>query len=400
MSTPFSRTTRSLQTHTAWPAVIAWTLAAALLAAWSAWFVLGEVTLHELSPRARVEVRQAAHALSAPGPGRVLKTHLLLGQTVAAGELLVEMDASAEGLRLAEARARLQALGAQLAALRREIDARQQASTPGRQAAEAALQGAQARTREASAALDHATDQERRLREEAAAGSVAAVEALAARAEVLKLAAAREALAAEARRLDASRASQAAEQRAQIDALLRQAAALEGELAGGAQAIDGLLLAIERLRLRAPVAGRIGEIAPLRAGDVVGAGQKFASIIPGGELIVVADFDPRAVLGRVQPGQPARLRLDGFPWTQYGSLAATVSRVAGEIRDGQVRVEFTADPAPPGRQPSSLPLQHGLPGTVEIDIERVSPAVLVLRASGQWMAGATAAPPALAKSAL
>ena len=80
----------------------------------------------------------------------------------------------------------------------------------------------------------------------------------------------------------------------------------------------------------------------------------------------MTDFPP-AVLGRIQPGQPARLRLDGFPWMQYGAVSATVASVASEVRDGWVRVELAVRPdaAPP------IPLQH------------VSPATLLLRTAGR-----------------
>ena len=79
----------------------------------------------------------------------------------------------------------------------------------------------------------------------------------------------------------------------------------------------------------------------------------------------MAEFLPAVALGRVRAGQPARLRLDSFPWTQYGSLATTVSRVASEVRDGRVRVELTVASQPTAR----LPLQHGLRGTVEVEVE-------------------------------
>jgi membrane fusion protein (multidrug efflux system) len=136
------------------------------------------------------------------------------------------------------------------------------------------------------------------------------------------------------------------------------------------------------------VAGTVGDVAPLHAGDMVGAGQKFATVVPAGALFAVADFEPRAVLGRVHAGQRARLRLDGFPWTQFGSLPLTVSRVASEIRDGRIRVEFRPD----GAWPTGMPLQHGLPGAIEVTLDRVAPAVLVLRASGQMLANASPAP--------
>jgi membrane fusion protein (multidrug efflux system) len=104
-------------------------------------------------------------------------------------------------------------------------------------------------------------------------------------------------------------------------------------------------------------------------------------VVPAGTLRVVAAFLPAVAVGRVQPGQAARLRLDGFPWAQYGSLAATVTSVATEARDGVIRVELGLRSAPP----TAMPLQHGLPGTVEVEVDRVSPATLVLRAVGHHL---------------
>jgi membrane fusion protein (multidrug efflux system) len=52
-----------------------------------------------------------------------------------------------------------------------------------------------------------------------------------------------------------------------------------------------------------------------------------------------------------------------------------VSSVAGDPQEGQIRVELALD----RMQATSLPLQHGLPAEVDVEVERVSPAVLVLR---------------------
>jgi membrane fusion protein (multidrug efflux system) len=113
----------------------------------------------------------------------------------------------------------------------------------------------------------------------------------------------------------------------------------------------------------------------LRQGDTLGV------VVPEGALRVVAHFLPTTALGRVQPGQPAQLRLDGFPWAQYGSLAGTVSSVASEARDGVIRVELRLEPA----TSTAIPLQHGLPGTVEVEVERISPATMVLREAGKHL---------------
>jgi len=93
---------------------------------------------------------------------------------------------------------------------------------------------------------------------------------------------------------------------------------------------------------------------------------------------IVASFAPAVALGRIYPGLPATMRLDGFPWAQYGTIQATVRHVATKINDGSVQVEL-AIIAPPR---SFVPLQQGLPGEVEIELEQISPALLLLRAAG------------------
>jgi membrane fusion protein (multidrug efflux system) len=77
------------------------------------------------------------------------------------------------------------------------------------------------------------------------------------------------------------------------------------------------------------------------------------------------------------------MRLDGFPWAEYGTIQARVSRVGTEIRDNLVRVEFT----PELSSESHIIMQHGLPGSIEVSVEQVSPAVMILRAAGQLMSG-------------
>jgi len=65
-------------------------------------------------------------------------------------------------------------------------------------------------------------------------------------------------------------------------------------------------------------------------------GEKIASILPSGTLVVTAQFPPDAAFGRIRRGQSATVRLEGFPWAEFGSVPATVARVAhgkGDRRD-------------------------------------------------------------------
>ena len=116
------------------------------------------------------------------------------------------------------------------------------------------------------------------------------------------------------------------------------------------------------------------------AGSVVQAAQKLCVIVPAGSPRAVAQFSP-AVVGRLKSGQSARIRLAGFPWTQYGRLPASVTNIDTEPKDGLIRVELSLAPRPTSR----IPLDHGLTGSVEIEVDRISPAVLLLRAAGQYL---------------
>jgi membrane fusion protein, adhesin transport system len=359
--------------------MLAWSCAALLLTAWSAWFFWSDINVVEVSRAARVEVQQSASPVVAQTSGKIAGTTLSLGQEVHAGDILVRLDASAEELRLREEESRLKAFAPRITSLNAEIAAMGQASAGDRQTLIAAAQAAQFRTVEAGAAVEFAKDNERRMKEESSAGSVAQIDALRATAEAKKLTATRDSLAADARRIESDAKTRGLQHQVQLENLRRAIVTLEGERKTSEAAIARLKYDIDKRLIRAPIAGRIGDVAPLRLGAYLPEGQKLASVVPNGTLMIVADFAPGAALGRIQPGQLSSLRLDGFPWSQFGSVEARVTRVASEIRDQQVRVEFT----PIAPLPSKIVLQHGLPGTISVSLERASPARMVLRAVGQ-----------------
>jgi membrane fusion protein (multidrug efflux system) len=388
MATPFPRTLRSLAADGCRPQLAGLLVFTALLLAWLAWFVLAEVTVYEVSDEARLEADIAAHPIDAPALGRIVATRLLLGREVQAGEVLVELDADAQRFQLEEEGSRLAGLGPQLEALGAEAAAEERSLAQERQASLAALEEARAKSREAEALARIAEQERERAQSLHAAGNLAELDLLRSKAESERRRAAAESLGLAVERLGREQRTRDSDRMARIESLRREATRLEGLKATTAATVDRLKNEIERRRIRAPVSGRIGEVAELRVGSVVDEAQRLAAIVPPGELRVVAEFLPPAALGRIRPGQKARLRLEGFPWAQYGSLAATVSSVGSEIRGGRVRVELAVHPDPA----SAIPLQHGLPGAVEVNVERLPPASLVLRAAGRLVAGPGSAP--------
>jgi multidrug resistance efflux pump len=383
MPSPFFRSERFLESErfrrSAWGLLIA----AVLLSLWAAWFFRARVAVYAVSENADLEVDRAAHPVESQYSGRVISSTLALDREVSAGEVLIELDADMQKLQLAEERTKLGALGPQVQSLDDQITAEEHASEQQQQTAAVALEEARAHFREADAAAHLAESEAQRLSEMYTSGVLAKADYERAQANAAERRAAADSLRLAVDKLEQQRLTDVDDRNAHLDGLKSETNRLRGVEATTQASIKSLEDEVDRRFIRAPISGRLGEIANVRAGSVVREGDKLAAVVPEGDLRIVANFRPADALGRIQPGQPARLRLDGFPWTEYGSIGATVSHVGSEVRDGRIRVELAVNPHSANR----IPMQHGLPGTVQVQVERVSPASLVLRVVGRGLGG-------------
>ncbi|HEV8581240.1 MAG TPA: HlyD family efflux transporter periplasmic adaptor subunit [Thermoanaerobaculia bacterium] len=379
MASPFSRTLRALEAdgHRRWMAGLIPALL--LLSAWSVWFVRGKVAVYEVTDRAWLAVDREAHPIAAPVEGRVAAVRVVLGQAVRQGQVLIELEAEEQRARLDEERARRDALAGQTAALRQQIAAGGRFLAGQVGASRAAIEETRAKAREAEAAARLAEQEADRQARLLADGLVSAAEAERTRSAAEQRRAAADSLKQTLGRLAFEERSAEGERRGDVEELEQDLALLEGQASSSAATIRRLEREVGLRTLRAPVAGRVGQLAAVRVGSVVAAGEQLGMVVPQGELKAIAEFEPVSALGRIRPSQPARIVLSGFPSAQYGHLTARVARVASEPRDGRIRVELALRPD----RRSRLPLQHGLPGTVEVEVEKVSPAVLVLRTVGK-----------------
>ncbi len=139
------------------------------------------------------------------------------------------------------------------------------------------------------------------------------------------------------------------------------------------------LRALEADHSRLTLAALIAAIALIG----VWAGWFFAARMPVYQMSATADlsagnevtayFSPETA-NLAQRGQPAFIRLAGNP----ADIPAIVLEVGGGP-DGTTRVDLSP------RASFPLELQPGNIVQVEIQVERVSPAVLVLRAAGRFL---------------
>jgi multidrug resistance efflux pump len=379
----FSRTMRALDAEGISPTLLAIVLVAGLAGVWSGWLITARVPVYQSSAAARLEVERV-HPVAATVAGRVVSTALVLGREVKEGDVLLEVEAERERLETSEEKSRVTALGNAASELDSEIAAERQAIEAAQRAATAALTEARQRLSATEAAARRAQDRLARVLQLERQGLIAVAEAQDARAEDAARRADVAAAAAGIERLGAEQAAIERGRRARIAGLQRQRVELQGQQAVTQSSVTRFEREADRRRVRAPVSGRLGEVTSVQIGAVIRDGERLASIVPDGQVRIVAEFPPPA-LGRLKSGQRARVRLDGFPWTQYGYVESTVTSVASETREQRVRVELAVQPS----VAQTIPLQHGMPGVVEVEVERVAPVVLLIRSLGYTLSGRT-----------
>jgi membrane fusion protein (multidrug efflux system) len=379
VAAPFIQTTRALASERSHSTLIGLGAVLLVLAGWLIWFFGARVVVYETSQAARIEADRAAHAVDATVGGRIVAFHLALGASVAAGDVLVEIDSETQKRQLMAEKTRLAMMAPEVDALRRVLDARERSLQRDREATLTAMEEGRARQHEAEISAEYEKGELDRATRLFDGGLMSEMDLTRIKADARQRAAESEAMGLGVVRQMREQRTRDSRGVADLEDLRRELATVEGRQATTSATIDELAVEIDKRTIRAPIAGRIADVATVTEGAFVKEGDKLGAIVPQGDLRVVAQLAPFTAIGRVSPGQHARIRLDGYPWTQYGELHGSVTNVANEVRQGQVRVELTVLPDPRWR----VPLQHGMTCLVEIEVEQVTPASLVLRAAGK-----------------
>ena len=159
------------------------------------------------------------------------------------------------------------------------------------------------------------------------------------------------------------------DRKSKIEGLQREIAMLNGKISVAEKTIARLEQEIDNYIIRAPISGTIGEMLEIRPGSVVNMGDKLVSIVPTGEVMIIAHFSKEATVGRISPGQTAEMRLDAYPWMQFGTVKAQVANVGSESNNGKVRVDLTIR----AQEKPKFSIRHGLTGLVEVEVNRIKP---------------------------
>ncbi|MGL5872751.1 MAG: HlyD family efflux transporter periplasmic adaptor subunit [Xenococcaceae cyanobacterium] len=155
---------------------------------------------------------------------------------------------------------------------------------------------------------------------------------------------------------------------------------LEVEIAQlNGQAIDTknqLISARSKLKfnyLKAPVDGVISAFNIQNTGEVVQAGQTVAEIAPEGAPLVLSAVVPNREAGLIKENMPVKIKLDAFPYQDYGVVSGKVTNISADSKDdkklGEVyRVEVQLDRNYVFNERNKIEFKAGQTGNAEIII--------------------------------
>ena len=133
---------------------------------------------------------------------------------------------------------------------------------------------------------------------------------------------------------------------------------------------------LERLTIRAPVDGLVVLAEPIAAGDRIEPRQAICSIAATSVVSAEADFRNRDA-GKLRAGAPCKVKLDAFPFEEYGVVAGRLESIAIAPTTDEDSGEsfYSADIALErlsvrGASGEKIPLTPGLNLTVEVVTDR------------------------------
>ena len=85
---------------------------------------------------------------------------------------------------------------------------------------------------------------------------------------------------------------------------------------------------LDHMTLKSPIDGTVQASTLTTVGQVVTSGQELMRIVPEGAALEIECYLPNQDIGFVKPGDHAIIKIESFPFTRYGTIEATVIRVA------------------------------------------------------------------------
>ena len=89
----------------------------------------------------------------------------------------------------------------------------------------------------------------------------------------------------------------------------------------------------ERMKLKAPIAGTVQQLAVTTVGQVVAGGQSLLTIVPLEGPVEVEAMIANKDIGFIELGQNVVVKVEAFPFTRYGTIEGTVTTLSHDAVD-------------------------------------------------------------------
>lgn len=125
------------------------------------------------------------------------------------------------------------------------------------------------------------------------------------------------------------------ETQGQIKQLEMEITQLKAKIAETKNLLVSARTRLEQRLLKAPVDGTILSLNLQHVGEVVQPGQTIAEIAPQGEPLILSALLPNKEAGFVKEGMAVKVKLDAYPFQDYGIISGTVTSISPDTKSDQ-----------------------------------------------------------------
>ncbi|MFM7448238.1 MAG: HlyD family efflux transporter periplasmic adaptor subunit [Leptolyngbyaceae cyanobacterium] len=358
------------------------------------------------SARGRLEPQGKTIRVDAPVAGTVVSLNVKEGQSVKAGQVLLEFESELAQAELQQAQSRLEGhlnRMAQLELMRNEQEIAQRAQRLQTQAQRAAQSAQVDQTREALSASRQAywlakkrfgleKTEFQRYADLRSAGVVPEIKV----AEMQRLVDERQDVIYQTQAKIRQAESSLRQQQSNYDNVARtgelsiieseqriresqsQIVAIQSEIAQTSQQVEALKFQLQQRVVRSPINGTIFSMKLDSAATVLQQGQQITQIAPAGADLVFRAQIPSSESGFLRVGMPVKLKFDAYPFQDYGIVDGRLRWISPDSKilatpQGNIEtfeLEIALDHSQTTTRSKEIALTPGQTGTAEVVIRQ------------------------------
>lgn len=101
----------------------------------------------------------------------------------------------------------------------------------------------------------------------------------------------------------------------------------------------------DRMVLKSPIDGSVSALSITTTGQIVSAGDEVMRIVPDGLGLEIEAYIANRDISFIRPGQDAVVKIESLPFTRYGTVSATLTKVATDAIPEPDAEQTEANPA-------------------------------------------------------